>query len=95
MKILRLIIFCGLLCFTACKQADTIAAPNKAKDFCGISSEGACKENQDCMVGGCSQQICYAKTEGAPITTCEYKDCFNAKNFGVECQCVNEKCQWK
>jgi eight-cysteine-cluster-containing protein len=94
-KNLRIFFICALLCIAACKPGNSIVAQNKVKDFCGISSEGACKENTDCEAGGCSGQVCYAKSEGAPITTCEYKDCFNAKNFGMECRCVDDKCVWK
>jgi eight-cysteine-cluster-containing protein len=64
-------------------------------EFCGVSSGGPCKETSECKVGGCSNQVCYSQSEGDPITTCEYKECYNAKAFGVECRCVDEKCLWK
>lgn len=62
--------------------------------FCGKSTNGACKTNNDCMTGGCSGQICQSKNEAPVITTCEYRECFSAKKYGLTCGCVNGQCNW-
>jgi eight-cysteine-cluster-containing protein len=64
-----------------------------ASEFCGWSTFGFCRENKDCQVAGCSGQVCERKGEGT-ITTCEWKDCYQAKDFNLTCQCINNQCQW-
>lgn len=67
----------------------------EAKDnFCGRSTYGKCSGNSDCIAGGCSGQICQAKSEEPIVSTCEYTDCYNAETYKLECQCVEKKCQW-
>jgi eight-cysteine-cluster-containing protein len=102
MKRLGIFFLCCLIWMVSCQtnKAGEATSPAKesiaaAKGFCGISSGGPCKADSECKVGGCSQQVCYAENEGEPITTCEYQDCYNAKAAGVECRCVEQKCQWK
>jgi len=63
-------------------------------NFCGRSTYGKCDSNSDCIVGGCSGQICQAKSEEPIVSTCEYTDCYNAETYNLECQCVEKKCQW-
>lgn len=63
-------------------------------DFCGRSTYGSCKTDEDCLKGGCSSQVCQAKNEESIITTCEWRDCYNAETYGVRCGCFNSKCQW-
>ena len=63
-------------------------------EFCGMSTEFECISDSDCITDGCSGQICRGKVEDAIITTCEWKDCYNAEVYGVECGCVNGKCMW-
>jgi eight-cysteine-cluster-containing protein len=103
MKKILIFILCAALWLPACKSktstgSDQVAVQENttaAKEFCGVSSSGPCKDNSECKAGGCSGQVCYAASEGEPITTCEYRDCYNAKAFRVECRCVDDKCQWK
>jgi len=64
------------------------------EEFCGTSSYGSCVSNLDCTAGGCSGQVCQSKNEESMITTCEYKDCYNAQSYGLGCKCVDKKCQW-
>jgi len=63
-------------------------------EFCGTSSYGSCIVNSDCKAGGCSGQVCQSKYEESMITTCEYRDCYNAQSYGLDCKCVDKKCQW-
>ena len=68
---------------------------SKNTDFCGTSTYGSCNSDIDCVRGGCSNQYCHSTKETSPITTCEYKECYSAGSFGVECSCVNNQCQWE
>jgi eight-cysteine-cluster-containing protein len=69
-------------------------APLPATPFCGISTEGKCNSNADCIVSGCSGQVCQSKQEARMITTCEWRDCYNASMYGLSCKCVSNKCKW-
>jgi len=62
--------------------------------FCGISTYGECNNDSDCITSGCSSQICQSKYEEPIFTTCEYRDCYDAKKYNLSCKCVNNKCQW-
>jgi eight-cysteine-cluster-containing protein len=63
-------------------------------EFCGWSTNGQCSSDSDCIIGGCSGQVCQSKNEEPITTTCEWSDCYNAKVYGVGCKCLNNKCQW-
>ncbi len=67
---------------------------NGTKEFCGRSTYGKCKTDEDCVIDGCSGQVCRSKEEGKVMTTCEWLDCYDYKKFGYECGCVEGKCQW-
>ncbi len=62
--------------------------------FCGSSTNAACSTNDDCAAAGCSGQICTAKSQGPVMTTCEYRECYNAAAYNLECSCVSNQCQW-
>ena len=62
--------------------------------FCGFSTYGICKTDKDCIVGGCSGQVCRSVNEESVITTCEYRECYDASKYGLSCKCVKGKCQW-
>jgi eight-cysteine-cluster-containing protein len=64
------------------------------EEFCGTSTNGSCVSDSDCVKGGCSGQVCQSKNEEPTVTTCEYKDCYNAQSYGLNCKCVDKKCQW-
>lgn len=68
--------------------------PKPSEPFCGSSTEGACLSNSDCIQSGCSGQVCQSKQEARMITTCEWRDCFNASAYGLACRCVGRKCKW-
>ena len=71
-----------------------IQKPFLKKEFCGWSTYGKCSSDLDCMTGGCSSQVCQSKKEEPIITTCEWRDCYNAKIYGIACKCIENKCQW-
>ena len=63
--------------------------------FCGESTKAACSADTDCIVGGCSNQLCQGANEPPMITTCEWVECFDAEKFNKACGCVENQCQWK
>lgn len=64
------------------------------ENFCGTSTLGACEEDEDCIVGGCSQAVCQGASEEPAITTCEFRECYNATKYDAECKCEDKKCRW-
>ena len=65
----------------------------ESSDFCGRSTKANCASDGDCAAGGCSGQVCMGVNEDI-TTTCEYRDCYNADNYGLACMCRSGKCQW-
>lgn len=77
------------------ESLDEPITPSPKESFCGTSTNGQCSVDSDCTSGGCSGQVCQSKSEEPMITTCEYRDCYNAEAYGVKCGCVSEQCKWK
>jgi eight-cysteine-cluster-containing protein len=69
-------------------------SPAPGDGFCGRSTKGTCLTDADCGKGGCSGQVCQSRKQEPVITTCEYRDCYNAGQYGMQCGCVNQACQW-
>lgn len=67
---------------------------NEDTGFCGSSTFGNCETSADCVPGGCSGQICMSKQDQPIDSTCEWKDCYDEKQFGLNCYCVESKCMW-
>jgi eight-cysteine-cluster-containing protein len=63
--------------------------------FCGWSTFGTCETDDDCLAGGCSGQVCQSKNEEPVVTTCEWRECYDAEAYGVNCRCVSNRCQWR
>ncbi|MBM3209096.1 eight-cysteine-cluster domain-containing protein [Candidatus Shapirobacteria bacterium] len=76
------------------QQTTPSSSPIPTETFCGSSSLGKCAVDKDCLAGGCSGQICGTKNEGGRFTTCEWRDCYEARKYGLECKCIDKKCQW-
>ena len=76
-------------------SAKISASEKSSKDekFCGSSTLASCNSNSDCKIGGCSSQVCQGKNEEI-TTTCEYKECYDAGKYNLDCKCVNKKCSW-
>lgn len=62
--------------------------------FCGWSTGGECSSDEDCTVGGCSSQVCMAESEGGMVTTCEWRNCYDADAYDLSCKCVGGECRW-
>ena len=61
--------------------------------FCGISTYGYCENDEDCMVDGCSGEVCRSVRDGPMATPCLWRDCYG---YGKpRCVCVNHQCQWQ
>ena len=63
-------------------------------EFCGESTFGECGTDDDCIEGGCSGEVCKSETELPIITDCIWKSCYDERRFGLNCQCINNQCQW-
>ncbi|MFN3803555.1 MAG: eight-cysteine-cluster domain-containing protein [Pyrobaculum sp.] len=68
--------------------------PDGGTEFCGWSTGGKCVTDLDCVVDGCSGQVCRSTYEDPVITTCEWKECYNAERYGVRCRCIEGRCRW-
>jgi len=79
--------------FISLDSRKKILSPNL--EFCRKSTYSECQSDDDCIVTGCFNQICQSKYEEMIVTTCEFRECFDASKFGVSCKCIDNMCQWK
>lgn len=75
-------------------ECNDIGVPPLLEGFCGSSTYGSCETPSDCVTGGCSGQVCQAKNEDPVVTTCEARECYDARTYWMACDCVENKCQW-
>ena len=64
------------------------------ESFCGTSTLDSCETNKDCTTAGRSSQICQSKDAEPAFTTCEFRSCYEYNIYDMNCQCVENKCQW-
>ena len=76
------------------KVASSVFTQIPREEFCGRSTMSYCTSDLDCVRGGCSASICQAKADEQMLTTCEYRDCYDASRYGLTCGCFSGKCQW-
>ena len=62
--------------------------------FCGFATDAECSTDDDCTIGGCSGQVCQGVSEEGKVTTCEFKGCYDASQYGLSCGCVKNRCAW-
>lgn len=67
---------------------------NEDDAFCGTATLGRCESNNDCVRAGCSSSVCKNTSEESSVTTCEYKNCYNAETYDAKCDCVHNQCLW-
>ncbi|MCX6746672.1 MAG: eight-cysteine-cluster domain-containing protein [Candidatus Pacearchaeota archaeon] len=77
-----------------CEDDETSSNGRLRNAFCGTSTLANCSVDGDCKVGGCSNQVCYSINEEPSVTTCEYRDCYNAQAYSANCRCIKNKCRW-
>jgi eight-cysteine-cluster-containing protein len=90
-----------------CKEGGICCVPQSYPPpigFCGNYTNGPCSSDSDCITSGCSGQICQSVQEEPVITTCDYRDCYDAVKYGMECKCMGSptataagnagKCMW-
>ena len=65
-----------------------------AEAFCGWATNASCNSDAGCKTAGCSGQVCISISQFSIITTCEYRDCYNASAYDLGCRCVDSICQW-
>ena len=83
-----MIVFLLLFCVSC-------SAENVVEDlFCGSSTYATCSSESDCVVAGCSAQVCQGVLEESLATTCEYQSCYDAEVYDLSCTCFEEMCQW-
>ena len=65
------------------------------EEFCGTSTVGPCQNDSGCVTGGCSGQVCQSKSEDPVGTTCEWRECYDAAKYNMECGCTGGECRWR
>lgn len=85
------LLFFLLLLLVGCKEE----VPDPFEQFCGASTFTGCENNIDCVMTGCSGQICASKSDGNILGTCEYQECYDSKALNARCACVDSACQWR
>ncbi|MEM1988319.1 MAG: eight-cysteine-cluster domain-containing protein [Candidatus Woesearchaeota archaeon] len=73
------------------ESSSIIEQRNENEEFCGISTNDYCEDDSDCIVSGCSGEVCGSSNENI-ASICIWKDCY--KNSEYSCKCINNQCQW-
>jgi len=78
------------------EETGNVSEPGNATEdaFCGWSTNGSCTTNGGCIISGCSSQVCLTLSEVSLVTTCEWRDCYDASAYNLGCKCVDNKCMW-
>lgn len=100
-RLVFIIILCAvLLAAPACagengaEETDAVRS-TEVGGFCGMSMMSSCGSDEDCATGGCSGEVCGAKSEIVGIVTpCDFRECYDRIAYGVHCGCVEGACQW-
>ena len=86
MKIMILIL--ALLITSCVAKPTSVTTPITAE-------KDSCISDSDCMVAGCSGQLCGSKKDlQGIITTCEWKEQYACYKL-TSCSCIDKKCQWQ
>ena len=59
--------------------------------FIGCKPDKLCFKDEDCVVSGCSGEICANKPMASP---CLWKPEYECLKYS-ECKCINFQCDWK
>ncbi|MEM0468783.1 MAG: eight-cysteine-cluster domain-containing protein [Pyrobaculum sp.] len=93
LAVVALVVVAAFVWHSAQNKRDVNNCPSSV-GFCGISTNGPCESDADCLRDGCSGQVCRSVREEPVVTTCEWRDCYDAEKYKVACKCVNGMCQW-
>ncbi|MBU0535547.1 MAG: eight-cysteine-cluster domain-containing protein [Nanoarchaeota archaeon] len=93
--ILSIILISGCGAYTDVQKSVQQDRVLEVNQFCGASTEYVCEADDECITSGCSGHICQGKAEEQSITTCDYKDCYDAQKHNVRCACDYGTCKWK
>jgi len=61
--------------------------------FCGWNL-GECNSDQDCYTSGCYREVCQSRQSIQVFTNCDPRDCYDSRNHGLGCGCVDSRCAW-
>jgi len=62
--------------------------------FCGSSLYSECNSDSDCVIGGCSNQLCGSKDAvNDMMSSCEHRPCYDHTRFDLNCTCKDNICQ--
>jgi len=92
---MRNIILLGvLLLFLVGCEAGTQQTQNETKEVITPPVAGTqCTKNSECVIGGCSGQICSPASKGRMVSTCEWREeyaCYKK----TTCGCIEGRCVW-
>lgn len=60
-----------------------------------INPDNYCQTSKDCLIGGCSSQICYSiYDEEGGVSNCFWQDEYACYVYS-SCSCVNSQCRWE
>ena len=63
--------------------------------FCGSSIYSKCEMNEECVIGGCVNQLCGSKGDvNSMLSSCEKRPCYEYERFNLKCGCKDNICQW-
>ena len=63
-------------------------------EFFGSSTNGVCSVHDDCIVSGCNNEICQSQSEELLSSVCVVPEKLTPLQVGLECRCIDNKCQW-
>jgi eight-cysteine-cluster-containing protein len=52
-----------------------------------------CSSDADCVIGGCSHELCAAKSAGTPVSSCIWKPEYACYKLS-RCRCISGGCGW-
>ncbi|MFO8016955.1 MAG: eight-cysteine-cluster domain-containing protein [Candidatus Woesearchaeota archaeon] len=88
---MAVMILMGVMLLVSCNTKGFV---DGADDFCGRSTMAECSSDSDCKADGCSGQVCMGAGEEQVVTTCEFRECYDNEEYGLDCGCVEGKCKW-
>jgi eight-cysteine-cluster-containing protein len=96
-RIMGLGMMCGGIAGFVCETGLECKMEGDYPDAAGTCVEAdvppVCMKDSDCVIGGCSGQLCSPKSVGPIISTCEYRKEYGCYKMAT-CGCVGGRCEW-